>query len=124
MYTEFPCLKIFPLHNIEKWDCLRILAHTFGIGLLLLMNTGPQQDCWVLSAAILFNKLPGSVKPPCPCHIRRRQENWKPEDLAYQGYTYIALNPISHQPAAVSHQHKLATNHQFFYKPTTMCKST
>ena len=37
VYTEFPCLKIFPLHNFQKWDCLRILVHTFGIGLLLLM---------------------------------------------------------------------------------------
>jgi hypothetical protein len=52
----------------------------------------------VLTAAILFQKLPGSVKLTCPenmCHIRRRLENWKPEDLAYQDYTYIALNPIS-----------------------------
>ena len=37
MYTEFPCLKIFPLHNFQKRDCPCILAHTFGIGLLLLM---------------------------------------------------------------------------------------
>ena len=29
VYTEFACLKIFPLHNFQKWDCLRILAHTF-----------------------------------------------------------------------------------------------
>jgi hypothetical protein len=61
-------------------------------------NRGPQQGGWVLTAAILFQKLPGSVKLTCPenlCHIMRRLENWKPEDLAYQGYTYIALNPIS-----------------------------
>ena len=38
VYTEFPCLKIFPLHNFQKWDCLCMLAHTFGIGLLLLMD--------------------------------------------------------------------------------------
>ena len=38
VYTEFPCLKIFPLHNFQKRDCLSILAHTFGIGLLLLMK--------------------------------------------------------------------------------------
>ena len=38
MYTEFPCLKIFPLHNFQKRDCLRILAHTLCIGLLLLMD--------------------------------------------------------------------------------------
>ena len=57
-----------------------------------------QQGCWVLTAAILFQKLPGSVKLTCPenmCHIRSRLENWKPEDLAYQDHTYIALNPIS-----------------------------
>ena len=51
----------------------------------------------MLTAAILFQTLPGSVKLTCPenlCHIRRRLENWKPEDLAYQGYTYIALNSI------------------------------
>ena len=41
MYTEFPCHKIFPLHNFQKRDCLRIVAHTFGIGLLLLMSTSP-----------------------------------------------------------------------------------
>ena len=34
VYTEFPCLKIFPLHNFQKRDCPRILAHTFGIRLL------------------------------------------------------------------------------------------
>ena len=28
VYTEFPCLKIFPLHNFQKWDCLCILAHS------------------------------------------------------------------------------------------------
>ena len=69
-----------------------------GAGLFENGNRGPQQGCWVLTAAILFQKLPGSVKLTCPenlCHIRRRLENWKPEDLAYQGYTYIALNPIS-----------------------------
>ena len=38
MYTEFPCLKIFPLHNFQKRDCPHILAHTFGIGLMLLIN--------------------------------------------------------------------------------------
>ena len=36
MYTKFPCFKIFPL---QKRDCLHILAHSFGIGLLLLMNS-------------------------------------------------------------------------------------
>ena len=37
VYTEFPCLKIFPLYIFQKKDCPRILAHTFGIGLVLLM---------------------------------------------------------------------------------------
>ena len=37
-YTEFSCLKMFPLHRHSFWDCLRILAHTFDIGLLLLMQ--------------------------------------------------------------------------------------
>ena len=37
VYKEFPCPKIFPLHNFQKLDCLCILAHTFGIRLLLLM---------------------------------------------------------------------------------------
>ena len=37
MYTEFPCLKIFPLHNFQTRDCPCILANTFGIGLLLLI---------------------------------------------------------------------------------------
>ena len=42
-------------------------------------------------AAILVNKLPGSKKLTCPenqYHIMRRLENWKHEDLTYQGYTY------------------------------------
>ena len=38
VHTEFPCLKIFPLHNFQKRDCPCIITHTFGIGLLLLMN--------------------------------------------------------------------------------------
>ena len=38
VYTYFPCLMIFSLHNFQNWDCLCILAHTFGIGLLLLMD--------------------------------------------------------------------------------------
>ena len=37
VYTDIPCLKIFPLHNFQKRDYLRTLAHTFSIGLLLLM---------------------------------------------------------------------------------------
>ena len=37
-YTEFPFLNIFPLHNLQKRDCPCILAHTFGIGFLLLMQ--------------------------------------------------------------------------------------
>ena len=44
-----------------------------------------------LIAAILMQKFPGIVKLTCPenqCHIMRRLENWKHEDLAYQGYTY------------------------------------
>ena len=54
VYTEFPCLKIFPLHNFQKRDCPRILAHTFGIGLLLLMslvlyNNKKQISCAVRS---------------------------------------------------------------------------
>ena len=53
VYTEFPCLKIFPLHNFQKRDCLRIIAHTFGIGLLLLMSctTLLIMDCLVYIAA-------------------------------------------------------------------------
>ena len=46
MYTEFPCLKIFPLHNFKKRDCLCILNHTFGIGLLLLMLLATPHHCW------------------------------------------------------------------------------
>ena len=38
-----------------------------------------------------YAEIPGSVKLTYPenrCHIMRRLENWKHEDLAYQGYTY------------------------------------
>ena len=41
MYTEFPCLKIFPLHRHSFWDCLRILAHAFDLGFVLLMGIPP-----------------------------------------------------------------------------------
>ena len=45
-YTQFLCLKIFPLHNFQKRDCRRILAHTFGIGLVLLMFPAPVSYPW------------------------------------------------------------------------------
>ena len=51
----------------------------------------PMPGCWELTAAILMQKFPGSVKLTCPekqCHIMRRLENWKHEDLNNQGYTY------------------------------------
>ena len=51
----------------------------------------PMPGCLPLIAAILMQKFPGSVKLTCPekqSLIRRRLENWKHEDLAYQGYTY------------------------------------
>ena len=51
----------------------------------------PIPGCWALTAAILMQKFPGSVKLTCPekqCHIMRRLENWKHEDLDNQGYTY------------------------------------
>ena len=38
VFTEFPFLMMFPLHNFQKWDCPCILGHTLGIGLLLLMS--------------------------------------------------------------------------------------
>ena len=41
VYTESPCLKIFPPHNFQNLDYLCILAHTFGNGLLLLMAVSP-----------------------------------------------------------------------------------
>ena len=47
--------------------------------------------CLPLIAAILMQKCPGSVKLTCPenqCHIIRRLENWKHEDLAATGYIY------------------------------------
>ena len=56
--------------------------------------------CLPLIAAILMQKFLGSVKLTCPekqSLIRRRLENWKHEDLAYQGYTYSLE---SNQPLA------------------------
>ena len=47
--------------------------------------------CLPLIAAILMQKFPGSLKLTCPenqCHIIRRLENWKHEDLAATGYIY------------------------------------
>ena len=49
MYKEFPRFKIFPLHGHSFWDCLCILAHTFGIGLLLLMVTQPPDGTYSCS---------------------------------------------------------------------------
>ena len=68
---EFPSAELFPLHNFQKADCRCQWAYSFGLGEVWWM----QQGCWVLTAAILFQKLPGSVKLTCPenlCHIRRR----------------------------------------------------
>ena len=51
----------------------------------------PMPGCLPLIAAILMQKFPGSVKLTCPenqCHIMRRLENWKHEDLAATGYIY------------------------------------
>ena len=51
----------------------------------------PMPGCWALTAAIPMQKFPVSVKLTCPenqCHIMRRLENWKHEDLGNQGYTY------------------------------------
>ena len=47
--------------------------------------------CLVLTAAILMQKFTSSVKVTCPenqCHIMRRLENWKYEDLPTTGYIY------------------------------------
>ena len=47
--------------------------------------------CWALTAVILMQEFPGSVKLTCPekqCHIMKRLKNWKHEDLGNQGYTY------------------------------------
>ena len=47
--------------------------------------------CLALTAAILMQKFPGSVKLTCPenqCHIMRRLENWKYKDLPATGYIY------------------------------------
>ena len=44
----------------------------------------PMPGCMALTAAILIQKFPGSVKLSCPeslCHIMRRLENWKNKDL-------------------------------------------
>ena len=53
--------------------------------------------CLPLIAAILMQKFPGSVKLTCPenqCHIMRRMENWKHEDLAATGYIYNLFHYI------------------------------
>ena len=59
--------------------------------LLSFSNNPAPAHCWVLTAAIIMQKLPGSVKLTCPenlCHIRRRLENWKHKDLPSTGYIY------------------------------------
>ena len=71
---------------INKSSCL-----VFSWVLSALPVQLPMPGCLPLIAAILMQKFPGSVKLTCPenqCHIMRRLENWKHEDLAYQGYTY------------------------------------
>ena len=58
----------------------------------------------VLTAAILMQKFPGSVKLTCPenqCHIMRRLENWKHEDLAATGYIYNLYHYICCVPHRV-----------------------
>ena len=71
---------------------------------LLLRNRGwvwrqCMPGCLPLIAAILMQKFPGSVKLTCPeiqCHIRRRLENWKHEDLAYQGKAWTSFFHSQH----------------------------
>ena len=68
------------------------MAATFGQFPAIFRFSGA-----LFTAAILMQKFLDSVKLTCPenqCHIMRRLENWKHEDLAYQGI-HIALNPIS-----------------------------
>ena len=63
-------------------------------------NNPAPAHCWVLTAAIIMQKLPGSVKLTCPenlCHIRRRLENWKHEDLPATGYIYNLYSYICPQ---------------------------
>jgi hypothetical protein len=73
VYTEFLCLKIFPLHKFQKRDCPRILAHTFGIGLLLLLyqneETSPegQRDKEIFLSMFFVSLVDGVgpfTKPP------------------------------------------------------------
>ena len=71
---------------INKSSCL-----VFSWVLSALPVQLPMPRCLALTAAILMQKFPGSVKLTCPenqCHIMRRLENWKDEDLGNQGYTY------------------------------------
>ena len=71
---------------INKSSCL-----VFSLVLSALPVQLPMPGCLPLIAAILMQKFPGSVKLTCPenqCHIMRRLENWKHEDLAATGYIY------------------------------------
>ena len=64
----------------------------------------PMPGCLAHTAAILMQKFLGSVKLTCPenqCHIRRRLENWKHEDLPATGYIYKLYSYIC-GPVALS----------------------
>ena len=52
VYTEFPCLKISPPHRHSFWDCCCLIAHTFGIGLLLIMLEAAYWTSIVLSHSV------------------------------------------------------------------------
>ena len=71
---------------INKSSCL-----VFSWVLSSLPVQLPMPGCWALTAAIIMQKFPGSVKLTCPenqCHIMRRLDNWKHKDLAATGYIY------------------------------------
>ena len=78
----------FTLFCIDESSCLVF----FWLLSVLPVQQLPMPGCWALTAAIPMQKFPGSVKLTCPknqCHIMRRLENWKQEDLPATGYIYI-----------------------------------
>ena len=120
VYTEFPCLKIFPLHKFRKRDCPFILAHTFVIGLLLLMVglaylgysiSNPVAICFTNLAAAAARILLSQVYPrlagTLPQIARCANEIW--EGLANSIIRGLA-NSIISLTAIIQHHGRRFTN--------------
>ena len=69
MYTGFPSICPFPLHQCSFSDCLCIQGHTYGVALLLMSTSG---QTW--KKTIFFYTSNVSAKTILPKKVRKLQQ--------------------------------------------------